>query len=62
MRWGEKAKEKEKGNRREGGGRGGQTEDRQMEGIGETDGREERQMEKGTVEREGRKGAAGERR
>lgn len=34
----------------EGGGRGGQTEDRQMEGMGETDGREGRQMEERTTE------------
>lgn len=43
-------REKDKGIRVEGGGRGGQTEDRQMEGTGETDGREGRQMEAGARE------------
>lgn len=62
-RWGKKAKEKEKGSRIEGGGRGGRTEDRQMEGTrrdrwegGEADG------ERIRGGREGRVGAAGERR
>lgn len=55
-RWSEKAKEKKEGSRMEGGGRGGRTEDRQMEGTrrdrwegGEADGEGSRGGREGRV-------------